>query len=159
MDSKKIIIPVIALAVLTTGAFAVNKAMANGRNSNSSWTQNLATKLGVDETKVSTAVHEINTEEKQTELNENLTKAVEAGVITEDQKQLVIDKKSEHEQKQQALKNEMQTWATENNIDYTKLQEYLKMGGGKGQMNGRMDGEMPGNRPTDAPQQNANSTN
>ena len=152
MDIKKVIIPVMAVAVITTGAFAINKAMASNSNA-PSWSQSLASKLGVDESKVSTAMQEINTEERQSRLSDSITKAVEAGVITEDQKQSVIDKQNELEDKQQALIDEMKTWAEQNGIDYEKLQQYLGKGMGKGMgMGGRSDGQMPGNAPENAPQ-------
>lgn len=158
MDIKKIIIPVAAVAVITTGAFAINKAMANGEGKNS-WSQNLATKLGVDESKVSTAIDEIQTEERQSQLSDSIAKAVEAGVITEDQKQSVIDKQNELQKKQQALNDEMKTWAEQNSIDYEKLQQYLGKGMGKG-MGGGPNGQMSGNAPEDAPQtQNSQSSN
>jgi len=143
MDKKKIIVPVLALALVAGGGFVATKVWASNNGNGTSMAKGLAEKLGIEESKVTTAMTEVRDEEQQTRLSENLDKAVSEGVITADQKQKVIDKQNEITEKQKALNEEMKTWASDNGIDITELQKYLT-GFGNGEKNGRGLGG-PGN--------------
>ena len=150
MDKKKIIIPVIALALVAGGAFAATKVWASNNGNGTSMAKGLTEKLGIEESKVTNAMAEVQTEEQQSRLSESLDKAVSEGVITTEQKQKVIDKQNEITEKQKALNEEMKTWASDNGIDITELQKYLT-GFGNGEKNGRGPGG-PGNNNTPANQ-------
>lgn len=150
MDKKKIIIPVLALALVAGGAFAATKVWASNNGNGISMAKGLAEKLGIEESKVTNAMTEVQTEEQQSRLSESLDKAVSEEVITTEQKQKVIDKQNEITEKQKALNEEMKTWASDNGIDITELQKYLT-GFGNGEKNGRGPGG-PGNYNTPANQ-------
>jgi len=156
MQAKILLIPVLAIG-LAAGGFAIGKVWAsNSANNQHNMSSQLAQKLGVDESKVSTAMTEIQDEQKLQELKDSLQKAVDAGVITQEQMQSVIDKQNEIEQKQNALLEEFKTWASQNNIDYDKLQSYLHTGKGMGDRGGMMPN---GEKPTDMPQNPPTATN
>jgi len=151
MDKKKLMIAVFVICFIAVSAFVATKTFASKTNNGQGYIQSLANKLGINENKVSTAMTEVQNEERQTQLDSKLTQAVADGVITEDQKQKVIDKQNEISEKQKALNEEMQSWAEENNIDFDKLQQYLGFGRGNGKAK-RMS--MPGNISQNSPTQN-----
>ena len=142
MNIKKVAVVASVIGLMAIGGFALTKTFAAGTTNGNGFVQSLAQKIGVDETKLDTAMNEVRSEERQTQLEENLSKAVTDGVITEEQKQLVIDKQTEIEQKQKELQTEMQNWAKDNSIDMTSLQKYLGRGG-KGAGMGMPKGDMP----------------
>jgi len=151
MDKKKLMIAIFSICFVAVSAFVATRAFASKTNNNQSYVQNLASKLGINENKVSTAMTEVRNEEQQTQLKKRIAQAVADGVISEDQKQKVIDKQNEINEKQKALNEEMQSWAEENNIDFDKLQQYLGFGRGNGKAK-RMP--MPGNMSQNSPTQN-----
>lgn len=146
MDKKKLVIAIFSICFIAVSAFVATRAFATKTNNNQSYVQSLANKLDIEESKVNTAITEILDEKRQSQLNSKLSQAVTDGVITEDQKQKVIDKQNEISEKQKALNEEMQNWTKENNIDFDKLQQYLGFGRGNGK-GGRMPENMPQNLP------------
>ena len=97
MKNSKIIVPAMILGALVLGgvsysanALAEDTAARRGPN-----TQALAEKLGVDQSKVDSAMNEIRAErqkERQTAVSSKLDEAVKDGVITAEQKQKILDK-------------------------------------------------------------------
>ena len=157
MKNKKIILgTIIALMVLSgSAAFftakkasAGNSTVASGSTSTDTTTtastddttesqafaDKLAAKLGVDSSKVKTALDELKGErqaERKAKVSANLDQAVKDGVITSDQKQKIIDKQAEIQKQRDQNKSDMQNWAKENGIDLTKLRGYLGFHGNK----------------------------
>lgn len=108
--------------------------------------QKLSEKLGLNQDQVSTAFNEIRTE-RQTEAKQqfeaNLAKAVTDGKITQEQKEYILGKHNEIANQQQVVNNlrqELRTWAEQNNIDLPLMGGMGKgrgMGMGEGQGMGR----------------------
>ncbi len=107
-----------------------------------------AQKLGLDEQKVKTAFDELRKKRQnqmQAQLEERLTQAVTDGKLTDAQKQLILAKHKELQEKRQsdwangqtltpeerrekrrAQRTELETWASQNSIDMSYL--FLGMG-------------------------------
>lgn len=76
-------------------------------------------------------MHEERQTEMQSRMDERLTEQVLQGNITEEQKQLILDKQQELHADMEQNRQELHDWAEENDIDL----QYLRMGGpreGKG---------------------------
>lgn len=148
---NKIILPA-AILLIAGAAFFGTTAYAQGnQNGQRDMVQELAQKLGLDESKVQTAFDEIRSEhqeEMQAQFTDRLNQAVSEGKLTEDQKNLIIQKheelssqrESERDQVQemtreerrdfmQERRQEMQQWAEANGID---LQYLMGPEGGRG---------------------------
>lgn len=127
--NKKVIIPVVTLAlasIVGIGAYSGLASASNG-NGNGPDVSSLAEKLGVPESKVEEAFTQMREErqaERQTELSENLDKAVADGKITAEQKQLILDKHNSIETEKRQRGQEMETWAEDNGIDMEALRDY-----------------------------------
>lgn len=136
--SKKFIVAAIVVALALVAGGVVWKtgvaAAYFGRGSKVTVSEKLAQKLSLSEDKVSTALDEIQTErqtERKAEISTKLDKAVADRVITAEQKQKILEKMDEMQQKRKAEREEMKKWQEENKIDWEKLQDYgLGMGGG-----------------------------
>lgn len=61
-----------------------------------------------------------------------LEEAVKAGVITAEQKQVLLNKEAEMEEKQKQLSNEIRQWMDNSGIDFQKLAPYKIGFGGPG---------------------------
>jgi hypothetical protein len=101
--------------------------------------QNLADKLGVDETAVQDAFDEIRADhfaQQQQIYEDKLTKAVEAGVITDDQKQALLTKHEDMLMEQDlAMSNsDMQAWFQDQGINQEALFDYVGGTGGPQQV-------------------------
>lgn len=151
MKNKKITIPAVALGVLILGsvAYSTSAFAANvnaGRNSEQS--QALAEKLGIDQSKVETAMEEIRSERQQqrkTEVSSKLDEAVNDGVITAEQKQKILDKQAEVQKQMGQKRTEMEQWYKDNGIDFDKVHQYIGFGGnGQGNSEGRGAGNHNG---------------
>jgi len=133
---SKIIIPAIVLGLLIAGATAWTTAKAAVNSGNSGITEQLSEKLGIEESKVSDAMDQIRQErqaEREKQISVNLDKAVADGVITSEQKQKILDKMTEMQQKREQERKEFQAWQQENGIDISKLHDYgIGFGGGRG---------------------------
>lgn len=142
--NKKIITTVLVLGlVVLAGGFLATRAKANSGFGLGDRAQVLAEKLGVDQEEVSGAFQEMREERRQKMremAEERLNQAVEDGVLTEDQKQALLDKKAEMQNQREQHKAEMQSWFEENGIDHNQLREYLG-GFGRGKRFGGCLGE------------------
>ena len=136
--NKKFIIPLAALgflAIVGTSYFGIAKAAENNNNRDN-MVQQLAQKLGLDQTKIQTAMDEIRAEHqavRKAEVETNLEKAVNDKVITAEQKQKLLEKMTENQAEKKQQKGEMRQWAQDNGIDMSKLKDY---GFGKGPQKG-----------------------
>jgi uncharacterized glyoxalase superfamily metalloenzyme YdcJ len=143
---KKILIPALTLSLIAGGLYAGSKVAALGLGAgNSDMAESLASKLGTSTDAVQSAfesMREEHREEMETAYEERLTEAVSAGDLTEEQKQLILQKHEElqaqHEARIQARQQEraeLEQWAADNGIDA----QYL-FGGLGGMKGGRMGG-------------------
>ncbi len=138
--NKKIIVPALVLgAAVAVGALSyvgATSAAGNGFGGGE-MASNLAEKLGVEESQVDAAMEEMRGEKRavrQAEQEEKLSEAVTDGVITDEQKQAIIDYRSEMHEDREQKRAENQTWMEESGIDHEALREYT--GGGEGREEG-----------------------
>lgn len=72
-------------------------------------------------------------EQRRAEMEERLDEAVSDGVITAEQKQALLDKQTEMQQKQQQLQDDWRQWREQSGIDFEAIAPYRIGGcGGKG---------------------------
>lgn len=126
MTKKTVIVPAIILTIVGgIAAFGASNAYAqNAQGRTPSIIQELATKFGLNVNDVK-AVFDQNRQERQAQMETNfeqrLTQAVTAGKLTEAQKQLIIAKRKEiqtaHQNQQKIQRQDVLTWAKQNNID------------------------------------------
>jgi len=138
MKNKKAILPIaiIGIAIAGTTLWSTGVVKAQFGNNNETMAQELASKLDIDESKVSEAMEQIridHQEKRQAQISTNLDKAVTDGVITAEQKQKILDKHLQMKQERGQKRQEMQQWEEENGIDMSKLREY-GIGNGQGKL-------------------------
>lgn len=130
----KIIIPAVALALGVGILWTSTQAKAFGSGSDGTLVQKLAEKLGINEDQVQAAFDEIREEHHQemsANFEDRLNQAIADNKITEDQKQMIMEKHEQHREKMEAwrdlepeerrgkmqeLHEQMQAWADENDI-------------------------------------------
>jgi len=144
MSKRILVIAGLSLALVGTVALGVYRAKAQGfENGRDDLIQKLAQKFGLNEADVQ-AVFEQDRQERQqqmeTNFEERLNQAVADGQLTEEQKNLILEKhrqikdqreqnqgnwqnltQEQKHQKNQEQRQELQDWATQNNIDLTWL--------------------------------------
>ena len=129
---KKSTIPILAIVTLVLIAtVGLNKVKAVDNTSSLSIVDKLSEKFNLNESDVQTVfddVHQERLQEMNTLREQKLTEAVEAGTITETQKQALLNKWQELEQEREQKRQEMQTWFEDQGIDETKLAPYLGFG-------------------------------
>lgn len=162
--TNKLYIALAAVALAgAVGVMSLSSAFAQEGGS-STFVQKLAQKLGISETKVQSAMNEIHTErhaEMQAKYEQELTKAVESGDITQAQKDAILAKAKELESNRQAemesLQNmtpeqrrtameakheELKTWAEQNGVAMKYLPFVRIKAHGGDQMMGMGPGKM-----------------
>lgn len=135
--NKKTLATLLALGVITAGGyFGVSAVKADNFSPHTEIAQKIAEQFNLNEADVQAvfdAVHEERQQEMQESASrrseEKLNKAVEDGVLTQEQKDALMQKMQEHSGERQQNREEMQTWFEEQGIDETKLHEYLGFGG------------------------------
>lgn len=147
------ILPVTLAAVGVIGLVGMTSVYAEDSTDYPTIVQNLAEKFGLSESDVQSVFEETRTQEKE----ERLDELVDDGTITEAQKQLILDKEEEQQTKMEeimdqsmtaserrdamdALRDEMDTWADENDIPQEALRLCFGPGGGMGEGRGMMGG-------------------
>ena len=129
---RKSTIPILAIVTLVLIAtVGLNKVKAVDNTSSLSIVDKLSEKFNLNESDVQTVfddVHQERLQEMNTLREQKLTEAVEAGTITETQKQALLNKWQELEQEREQKRQEMQTWFENQGIDETKLAPYLGFG-------------------------------
>lgn len=133
MKARYIVAPVVALALVGLGWTGLNYAKADDNNSGgSTLVDKIVEKFNLDKDEVESVVSELHTQrqqERQTAQDSKLDEAVSDGVITEDQKQELTEKRNsfreQQEQARQSHRDEMHKWMSDNGIDSTKLQSYM----------------------------------
>jgi len=146
LKTKQWLIPVMGLSLIVlSGILMVKDARADdfdyGRER---MIEQLSERFNLNEDEVNQAVDEFRQErqnEMQARHEDHLNQAVQDGVITNDQKQALLNKHEEMRQEREKKWTEMQAWMEESGIDFQALKEYgvgqvgLGCGGGRG---GRM---------------------
>lgn len=189
--NKKIFLLTLAITIIGTGIISLRNVSAQettGQDHMASLVQKIADTFGLDKTQVQ-ALFDQDRQERQTEMEtkraemeanmetkllEQLNQAVTDGKLTEAQKQLVLDKRTELKTSQEANRDAMKdlsederktkmesekealkTWAEINGID----EKYLMLGmgrGGRGHMGS--EGELPQMPPEEAASQDTANT-
>jgi hypothetical protein len=94
--------------------------------------QKIIDKFKLNSGEVQKVMDEAQTERQQemkARREARLEEAVKAGVITEEQKQTLLNKETEWQRKQEQLRQEMQDWRQNSGIDFQKLAPYGGFGG------------------------------
>lgn len=148
MKAKSIIVPAIVLGAALTGAILWNNTGVDAANNErrSEMAKELATKLNVEESKVTEAMDQIHVErrterqaERKVEVSTKLDQAVTDGVVTAEQKQKILDKMAENQtvntdgQNRGKNREIMEQWFTDNGIDFDKIHDYIGFGPGNGE--------------------------
>lgn len=129
---NKILVPTLALAVLALAGTAGAKAvMADDASGYPPIVEKLAEKFGLNKDDVKSVFDQERQDHinaMQTNFEDRLAKAVTDGVLTEDQKNALIEKFKEKQEERQQHHEEMQNWLSEQNIDMEKLGQYIGFG-------------------------------
>lgn len=143
--SKKVIIPTLTLlSFMAVGLLGSQVIKADDTDPASSpVVARLAETFNLDESEVQ-AVFEAVRDEKRDEMEkrreQRLSDAVTDGVITEEQKQAILDRQETMQQEREQNREDLQAWFTEQGIDAEALQQYMGFGphGGPGFHGGPM---------------------
>lgn len=140
--TKKILISLFALFFISGIVLGATRIYA--QNTTSSYPpiiQKLTEKFGLKPDEVKNVFNDVRNDEQskrqaemQSQIEQSLSEAVKAGKITEAQKQAIIQKQKELQQRRAAEQQELQSWAQQNGIDM----QYLLMGGKGLKFGGRM---------------------
>lgn len=121
--------------LILTGLFWAGKTTVEAIAPNQSVVDKLVERFGLNKDEVTgvfNQMHQERQQEKQTYMESRLEAAVKDGVITAEQKQTLLAKQAEMQQKQTQLREEMQKWMNESGIDFEKLSPYRVGFGGRG---------------------------
>ena len=177
MISKKYLIPIAAVAVVTAGAYGVSQVSAASTTPGQSLSQRIASAFGLDQSKVQSVIDQYRTDRQaqaETNYEQMLSQAVTDGKLTSAQKDAVLAEhnklKSELDAAQdktgtdrrtalQQIRTEAETWAKQNNLSAHWLLGARPMRGmGPGMGMHRADGDaddngaaVPSPAPTSAP--------
>jgi hypothetical protein len=128
---KKLTILTLGLAALIgVGTLGV-KAVSAQDGGYPPFVQSLAEKFGLNQDEVKTFFDEqmeVRHNQMMQAKEERLDQAVADGVITEEQKQALLNKWEELRQKHEAEREELQAWFEENGIDQEALRDYWGFG-------------------------------
>ncbi len=135
MNKNLIFLPAVLgvlLAGSVLGTSVVKADTESGLGARFPFVQDLAERLGVSEDEVNTAVedmrgqHRVEMQERQ---EEGLDEAVADGVITAEQRQMLLDHHAEMEAEREQRRAEREEWREQSGIDFEALRDY---GGGCG---------------------------
>lgn len=126
--TKKAIMTVLALGTLVslTGV-GVSSVLADDTSTFPPIISRIADKFNLQEDDVAAvfdAVREERRDEMMQNREENLSQAVSNGVISEDQKQALLNKWQEMRQEREQDRTELQAWFEEQGIDESALAQY-----------------------------------
>ncbi len=167
--SKKVLVASAVVGGLALGSTVLsNPVSAHMNGASTDIIQRIAQRFNLNEADVQTFFDDMRTErqqQRQADMEARLDEAVTAGVITAEQKALVIAKMAEHHDEMEAERGEhgerasmsaeerqtereehraereshrqdMESWAESNGIDWESLQTYLHPAGGPQAMRG-----------------------
>jgi cell division protein FtsN len=143
---KKFIIPALTLSLIVGGLYAGANISAFGFG-NRDMAETLADKLGKSPEEVESAFDAMRQEHQagmQAQFEARLNEAIEAGELTQEKKQLLIQKHTEIQAKHEAQmqqrwqeRQDLEAWAQSNDIDTQYLFGYGGQGKGMGMHGGR----------------------
>ncbi len=139
--NKKLIIgtALVLVGVIGVGVYGVQQAQAQEYAQAPSIVQEFSDRFGLDSDDVETALGDIREEhraQRSVDREEMLQQAVEDGVITAEQRQMLLDHRTEMEAEREQRRAEREEWREQSGIDFDALREY---GGGCG-MGGKFGG-------------------
>ena len=137
----RITLALAAITLLGAVGYGVTVAVAQAKDGESHpMIQMLAEKFGLDEDEVKEAFDEVKAEhfaQMQESKEDKLNQAVDDGVITEEQRQALLEKHQnmweEKKQERDEHRGEMDAWFEEQGINHEELMEYM---GGFGKRGG-----------------------
>jgi len=134
--NKKLFILTAALGALLAGSVLGVRAVSADETAGNRFpfVQELAERLGISEDEVAGAMEDVREEhrvEMQEWREERLSDAVEDGVITEEQKQALLDRQAEIQENRQQFREDCRQWMEESGIDFEALREYRDGCGGR----------------------------
>ena len=147
INNKKLILPTIALGVLiAAGAVGIGVTKADDTEGYPSIVERLVEQFGLDQGEVEAVFDSVRDEKHEmmrTSMEKKLSEAVIDGVLTEEQKQALLDKKAEMFADKEAFEGktghhkgeyheEMVVWFEEQGIDQEALMGYMRSGEHKG---------------------------
>lgn len=154
--NSKLVLPIATAGVILAGSamIAPSAHAADGNWSMSGLVSRLVEKFGLNQTEVDSVVEEYRGQRQaerqaqmKTDRDEHLAQAVSDGVISEAQKQALLEKLESnwqnHQAERQAHHDEMQAWAESQGFSMDDLQPYMMMGPhrGHGMMGGYQAGQ------------------
>ena len=126
----------LALVVLMlVGAFWAGKTTAQAVTSKQTVVDKLVERFNLNKDEVTGVFEEMRQEREQERLaymEQRLDEAVKDGVITAEQKQALLDKEAEWQEKERELMEERRKWMDQSGIDFEKLAPYRVGFGGPG---------------------------
>lgn len=129
---KKFVVPTLAAALIATASIAgISVAHADDSGTYTSIVQRLAQRFNLNESDVQQVFDQARTEHQaqmQQNFSDRLEKAVTDGVITEDQKNVLMQKFEEKQNEKEQNRQDMQNWLKDQGIDMTKLGSYIGFG-------------------------------
>lgn len=123
---------------MLVGAFWAGKTTAQAIGSKQTLVDKLAERFNLNKDEVTGVFNELQEErqqQRQADMESKLDEAVNDGVITAEQKQVLLDKYAEMQKIQEQLnqkRKEMQQWMENSGIDFEKLAPYRIGFGGPG---------------------------
>lgn len=130
----KLLIPVVGLGALLLGSVVKAKAVF-AEGTYPPIVQKIAAKFNLNQNDVQAVFDEERSQrekERQAAFEEGLTKAVNDGVITEAQKQTLLEKHKTMMENRDQKRAEMKEWMESSGIDFSKLSSYIGFGHGRG---------------------------
>ena len=128
MNIKNLLFLAIVLGVIGLGTFlAVKTVKAEDNKNYPPIVQKLVEKFGLKEDEVTGVFDEVRQEHQQkmqAEMESRLDEAVKDGVITAEQKEALVKKQAEWQERQRQMMEEKRKWVEESGIDFEKLAPY-----------------------------------
>lgn len=132
---EKKVLAIALTALLLAGVYGVSKVDADEANDLPPVAEKLVERFNLNEDEVAGVFDEVRQErlqQRQEQIAARLDEAVEDGVITAEQKQALLDKQAEMQEKHEQLREEMKAWMESSGIDFEALAPYKGGCGGRG---------------------------
>jgi len=129
-DKKLLILSILGATLLFAGALWL-KTNSVSAAAYPSMIDKIAEKFNLNEDEVADVFNEMRLErqqERQKQMESGLDEAVQDGVITAEQKELLLNKHAEMQTEREEHRKEMQSWFENQGIDPQSLAPYRKFG-------------------------------
>jgi len=131
---KKVLLSILTLGtIVSVASLGIGLVSANDRSSYPPVVSRLAEQFSLNEEDVEAVFDSVRDEKREQMIQSKedaLNQAVADGVITEDQKQALLDMWEEKRTEKKQHKEEMDAWFEEQGIDHEALMEYMGGFGG-----------------------------